>query len=80
MICVGDSSRISREQRPDHARKLVILRVGVGNIVSALELDAYREIIAGGAAAVFRLPRVPGARTEGHVLDYLSVTADEGVG
>jgi hypothetical protein len=59
---------------------LVILRVGVGNIVAALELDAYREIVAGGATTVFRWTCVPGARTEGYVLDYLSVPADEGVG
>ena len=48
----GRKERIGCEQRANKLGELFVLRVGVGDVVGAFELDTDREVVAGGAAAV----------------------------
>ena len=56
------------------------LRLRVGIVISALELDANRKIIAGRAALKCRHPRMPGTIKDADKLNHLTLPADEKVG
>src|SRR4029077_2315837 len=72
--------RVGTEERCDQRGERRVLRIGVGRVVGALELDAEREVVAAAAPLVLGLAGVPGAQLKRHVLHDLAVAADEGMG
>ena len=72
----GDN-RVSIVERTCERAQSRILRIAVRNIVRTLEFDANREIIAMGATAPQRLPRMPGAALTRHELKKRAIAANK---
>ena len=75
--CRITQARISAAQGSHKLGQRLILRGLVGKLVRAFELDADGKIVAGTAAAIIRLPRMPGSLRKRHILRQGTVTPDQ---
>ncbi len=73
---VGRQHRVGSAEGRDNPRERPVLQGVVRYRVGAFELDANREVVAGGAALPARLARVPGPLAEFHILGDAAVAAD----
>ena len=64
-------------ERPREPGERLVLRLGEGHVVGALQLDADGEVVAALAALPLGSTRVPGPQLGRHVLDELAVAPDE---
>ena len=73
----GAQRRIRRAQGRDHLRQRGILRLGVGNLIRALQLNADGKIIATCAPRKRRHTRVPGTQRKRNVLRYRTIAPNQ---
>ena len=67
-------------QSLDDLHQVLVLEVGVGNRVAALQLDTDGKIITSFAPGESGISGMPGAPVERYELDYFAVAADQEVG
>ena len=73
------SDRIAPAERPRKPAEHRVLRIGVGHRVGALQLDAYRKVVAALAAVPGRLSGMPCAERAGDELQQRAVAPDQEV-
>ena len=71
---------IALSQRAGESRKLLVLRIGEGLVVGALQFHSNGEVVTTVAAAPVGLARVPSAPVGGHKLNNLAGLPNEKMG